>query len=131
MTPDALRYPWTTPTNLATAQAERAAERWVVKHGLLYDETIAARYRGVSVGLLAGMTHPSVEPALLELIAQVMAWIFIEDDHYDAGSARSSSEALDRRFRDTVDQQERVHTRNVTPAPERPPRLRELSNTPR
>jgi hypothetical protein len=100
---DALRYPWPAPTNLATAQAERAAERWVVGQGLLRDETTARRYRGVSVGLLAGMTHPTAEPALLELVAQVMAWIFIEDDHYDASAERSPSEALAERFRGYLD----------------------------
>ncbi len=100
---DALRYPWDAPTNVATAQAERAAEAWVIRHGLLRDDTIAARYRGVSVGLLAGMTHPTAAPELLELVAQVMAWIFIEDDHYDAAVERASSDALSQRFRGYVE----------------------------
>ena len=97
--PEALGYPWTAHMNPGTAAAERAAEAWVLDQGLLRDETVAARYRGVSVGLLAGLTHPHASAELLQLVAQVMAWIFIEDDHYDTSSTRAPSTQLAARFR--------------------------------
>ncbi len=91
---DALGYPWTTHLHPDTAAAESAAEDWATAFGLLDDGPIAARYRGVSVGLLAGLTHPRTSPARLELVAQVMAWIFLEDDEFDEGHAADGVEPI-------------------------------------
>jgi len=97
--PEALGYPWPVRSHPATARAERAAEDWVLAQGLLRDDTIAERYRAVSVGGLAGLTHPHADPALLELVAQVMAWIFVEDDRYDMSNERGRTSRLAARFR--------------------------------
>ncbi len=45
------------------------------------------------------MTHPDAEPEILELIAQVMAWIFVQDDVYDtAPSDEQRPERLAAKF---------------------------------
>jgi hypothetical protein len=98
--PEALGYPWRVRANPATDRAERAAEAWADAQGLLREATVAARYRAVSVGLLAGLTHPKAEPELLELIAQVMAWIFVEDDRHDTARERGRSPRLAARFQE-------------------------------
>jgi hypothetical protein len=71
----------------------------VARHGLLHGSAVAARFHGVGVGLLAAMAYPDAEPEVLELIAQMMAWIFIQDDLYDtAPSQEQRPERLESRF---------------------------------
>lgn len=88
-----LSYPWPARCNPAADRAEIAAERWVSRHGMLRDSTTAARFRSVGVGKLAAMAYPDAAPRLLELIAQVMAWIFIQDDVYDTAPAKEQRPA--------------------------------------
>lgn len=83
-----LSYPWPARCNPAAERVEVAAAAWVARHGLLRDPATASRYRAVQVGLLSAMAYPDAPPKLLELIAQVMAWIFIQDDVYDTAPAR-------------------------------------------
>jgi 5-epi-alpha-selinene synthase len=83
-----LSYPWRARCNPAAERAEVAAAAWVGQHGLLRDPATAARFRSVGVGLLAAMAYPDAPPRTLELIAQVMAWIFIQDDLYDTAPPR-------------------------------------------
>jgi 5-epi-alpha-selinene synthase len=91
--PSSLSYPWPGRCNPASERAEIAAASWVASHGMLRDPTTAARFRGVGVGLLAAMAYPDASPKLLELIAQVMAWIFIQDDVYDTAPAKDQRPA--------------------------------------
>lgn len=95
---DAIGYPWTYDVNPGTADAESAAEAWATSFGLLDDAAIAVRFHGVSVGRLAGLTHPRTSPTRLELIAQVMAWIFLEDDDFDEGGEERRADDLLARF---------------------------------
>jgi len=83
-----LSYPWKGRCNPSSERAEVAATGWVAGHGLLRDPDTAARFRSVGVGRLAAMAYPDASPKLLELIAQVMAWIFIQDDVYDTAPAK-------------------------------------------
>jgi hypothetical protein len=83
-----LSYPWPARCNPAAERAEIAAASWVSRHGMLRDPTTAGRFRSVGVGKLAAMAYPDAAPKLLELIAQVMAWIFIQDDVYDTAPAK-------------------------------------------
>ncbi|MBC8070550.1 MAG: hypothetical protein IAG13_19620, partial [Deltaproteobacteria bacterium] len=101
--PDALAYPWAARPNPATVATAHATERWVTAHGLLDDELVAARYRAVSVAALAGLTHPLAEPALLELVAALMGWIFIEDDRYDLADGSGRAALLAGRFDSWLD----------------------------
>jgi hypothetical protein len=94
-----LAYPWPGRCNPAAERAEVAAAGWVARHGMLRDPATAARFRGVQVGLLAAMAYPDASPKLLELIAQVMAWIFIQDDVYDtAAPSEQRPERLESQF---------------------------------
>lgn len=94
-----LAYPWPACRNPAAERAEVAAAEWVTRHGMLRDPSTAARFRSVQVGLLSAMAYPDASPRLLELIAQVMAWIFIQDDVYDTAAQREQRpEQLERQF---------------------------------
>lgn len=94
-----LVYPWAARRNPAAERAEVAAAGWVTQHGMLRDPATAARFRSVQVGLLSAMAYPDASPKLLELIAQVMAWIFIQDDVYDtAAQQEQRPERLERQF---------------------------------
>ncbi len=98
-TVESLVYPWEAHCNPAAERAEAAAAAWVVQHGLLGDPAVAARFRGVGVGLLAAMAFPRSTPEILELIAQMMAWVFIQDDLYDnAPSEQQQPQRLAARF---------------------------------
>ncbi len=88
-----LSYPWGARCNPAAERAESAAAHWVTRHGLLRDATAAARFGGVGVGRLAAMAYPDASPERLELIAEVMAWVFIQDDVYDTAPAADQEPA--------------------------------------
>lgn len=94
-----MAYPWPARCNPAAERAEAAAAAWVSQQGLLHEPQVAARFRAVGVGLLAAMAYPDANPRMLELIAQVMAWIFIQDDLYDtAPAAEQRPERLESQF---------------------------------
>lgn len=78
-----LGYPWPARCNPEATGAEAAARRWAAQHGLLPDAAATERLHAVGVGLLAARAYPDAEPEMLELIAEVMAWIFVQDDLYD------------------------------------------------
>lgn len=117
--PDAIGYPWTCDLNPATADAESAAEAWARSFGLLDEAAIAVRFDGVSVGLLAGLTHPRTSPTRLELIAQVMAWIFLEDDTFDEGGEERRAEAVLPRLHRWVEILRRRAAPSTSPAADR------------
>jgi hypothetical protein len=94
-----LAYPWPARCNPAVERAEVSAAAWVARHGLLRDAATAARFRSVGVGRLAAMAYPTAAPKLLELFADVMAWIFVQDDVYDTAPAREQRpERLESQF---------------------------------
>lgn len=95
----ALHYPWPARRNAAAKRAEQAAQRWVQAHGLFRDRLAAERFDEVGVGMLAALAHPEAPAPILELIAQFMAWIFIEDDRYDLAPPKDQRpEQIESRF---------------------------------
>jgi 5-epi-alpha-selinene synthase len=82
----ALGYPWAARRNRAVAQAEAAARDWVSAYELVTGEAATRSFEQVGVGALAAYAYPDAEPLMLELIAEVMAWVFIQDDVHDTAA---------------------------------------------
>jgi 5-epi-alpha-selinene synthase len=94
-----LAYPWAARCNPTADRAEATAAAWAEHHGMLQGDAVISHFRGVGVGHLAAMAYPDAEPRMLELIAEMMAWVFIQDDHYDtAPSHEQRPERLESRF---------------------------------
>jgi len=94
-----LHYPWSARRNPAFKRAEQAASRWVQHHGLFRDRAAADRFDEVGIGMLVALAYPDATPELLELCAQMLAWVFIEDDRYDLAPPKDQRpEQIESRF---------------------------------
>ena len=78
-----LGYPWAAPDVPHARDVEASARAWVVAQGLLAPAQLAARFDPVNVGLLTALCYPGASRERQELIAQLLAWIFIQDDVFD------------------------------------------------
>lgn len=82
-----LAYPWLAPPVPRALAVERAARAWVVEQGLLREDQLERRFDPVNVGLLTALSYPRAAGERQELIAQLLAWIFIQDDVFDEAVA--------------------------------------------
>jgi hypothetical protein len=89
-----LAYPWLAPPAPTALHVERAARDWVLAEGLLAKEQLARRFDPVNVGLLTALCYPRAPLERQELIAQLLAWIFIQDDVFDEAVAQHDPERL-------------------------------------
>lgn len=83
-----LGYPWLAPSVPTALAVERAARAWVVEQGILAEDQLTRRFDPVNVGLLTALSYPRAAQERQELIAQLLAWIFIQDDVFDEAVAQ-------------------------------------------
>jgi hypothetical protein len=82
---EGLHYPWPSDCNPHVDEIETATRQWVLDMGLVTQDQVGKRYDPVGIGLLTALTYPRASLDRAVLIAQFMAWIFIQDDVYDDG----------------------------------------------
>ncbi len=78
-----LDYPWPAPTTPLAAHLEEMAKEWVLAHELVREDQLKKRFSPINVGLLTALSYPHAAQDKLVLFAQLLAWIFIQDDEVD------------------------------------------------
>ncbi len=87
-------YPWPAPAVPTAAALEADARAWAVRFGLVQVAELPRRFDPVNVGLLTALSYPGAPAKRQHLIAELLAWIFIQDDVYDDAVASHDPELL-------------------------------------
>src|SRR5690606_10640707 len=73
---------------------EASAREWVLAQGLLPAGLLSSRFAPINVGLLTALSYPTAPTEMQNLFAQLLAWIFIQDDEVDNAKDAHDPERL-------------------------------------
>lgn len=89
-----LRYPWEAPGAEVAERVEATTRAWVLDRGLVSAPLAETKFDPVNVGLLTCLCFKEAPLERLELLSQLLAWIFLKDDQFDEGPAGESVDRL-------------------------------------
>lgn len=90
-----LRAPFPARVNVHAAGLQEHLLRWLARSGLATPGTVR-QFRHARFDLLVAALYPTAGPAELHTLAELVAWMFVYDDHFDVHRLGRSPEAAAR-----------------------------------
>jgi hypothetical protein len=84
--------------NRAEARVAASNAAWARRFGLVSDDLSVARHAAIRCGSFAAHTYPSAPPAVVELGADLITWLFLFDDRYGEGLPQDDVASMRARF---------------------------------
>lgn len=78
--------------------AQHRLEQWIQEFGLITDTKTLNNFIAAKFGYLAAYTYPNAAPAELQVIADLLGWLFVMDDQCDENVIGTNPEQLNTLF---------------------------------
>ena len=89
--PPAISLPFPPVAGASAPWLGPSLARWLAQIGVAFDRRMTDRYIAARIDRLAVTVYPTALPDRLELIAQLIVWMFVYDDQFDVGILRRAS----------------------------------------